>query len=57
MITLNLKAPVTKRNPKVHQKNVQIKPLMKLKSAPKIYVSKFLSSMLNNDLELDINKM
>ena len=53
MNILNSKAPVMKGIPKIHKKNVPIRPLVNFKCAPTYNVSKLLASKLSNDLELE----
>jgi hypothetical protein len=53
MNILNSKAPVMKGIPKIHKKNVPIRPLVNFKCAPTYNVSKLLSARLNKDLELE----
>lgn len=49
----NSKAPVMKGIPKIHKKDVPIRPLVNFQYAPTYKVSKLLSSRLNDDLKLE----
>jgi predicted GIY-YIG superfamily endonuclease len=49
----NSKAPVMKGIPKIHKKNVPIRPLVNFQPAPTYNISKLLSKRLSQDLELE----